>query len=320
MRSTLMAAVAAAFLAVVAAVLVAPAVSGQAEEKTLVSGWYKDRAVKYYDFGANTPLASGNTVQTAPIYVFIHGMNADGSPDFVAGQHNVVDDVPGDDGYSDLWQVMLVTVPDGYEPDSITSKDEIDAAGYEITETDMFVNCPIVPEGTTLEDGKPLVQGWNKGEEVFYPDFGQNSPTAIPIWVFIHGMNPDGTPDFVEGQQNIIDSVPGDPGYSAFWRVNMVTAPQDYVPNSIRSAADVLASDFPITQTDMVVNCPVTEVASAVAAPAPMTDAVPVAAPNAGTGPSGSSNAGMYGVLAGLLLAGAMTSGAAFALARRRAA
>ncbi|HZA23233.1 MAG TPA: hypothetical protein VFA32_11635 [Dehalococcoidia bacterium] len=229
-------------------------------EKRLVGGWYRDRAVEYYDFGANSAV-DGSMVGTAPIYVFIHGLNPDGSPQFVEGQHNVVDVVPGEEGYSDLWQVMLVTVPEGYEPDSITSKEQLDAAGYEIAATDMLVNCPIVPQGTTLEGGEELVQGWHDGEQVFYPDFGQNIPAAIPIWVYITGMDEQGNPQFVEGQNNIIDAVPGDPGYSAFWRVNLVTVPEGYEPNSIRSAAEVQAAGFTITVTDMVVNCPVIFVA-----------------------------------------------------------
>jgi hypothetical protein len=280
-----------AIVALLAAMVLpaASAVAGDEPPKqfSLVDGWYKDREVKYYDFGANTPLAEGSTVQTAPIYVFIHGMNADGSPDFVEGQHNIVDVVPGDTGYSDLWQVMLVTVPTDYEPDSITSKEQLDSSGFTITETDMFVNCPIVPAGSTLAEGPALTQGWYKGEEVFYPDFGMNNRSAIPIYVLIHGMNADGTPDFVEGQQNIIDSVPGDPGYSAFWQVMMVTVPADYEVNSIRSREAVIAAGFPITTTDMVVNCPVTDVA---AAPPPAGDTggagteEPVTVPDTGTG------------------------------------
>ena len=282
----------------------------QSTEFSLVSGWFRDREVKYYDFGMNTGLASGSTVESAPIYVFIHGMNADGTPDFVEGQHNIVDVRPGDDGYSDLWQVMMVTVPSDYEPDSITSKEEIDDAGLEVTATDMFVNCPIVPAGSTLEDGPALTQGWYKGEEVFYPDFGANSPVAIPIYVFIHGMNADGTPDFVEGQANIIDAVPGDAGYSAFWRVTMVTVPAGYTPNSIRSADAVTASGFTMTQTDLVVNCPVTEVAPASTAPPatgatpPAGTAPPVAAPDTGAGRPADGSGSWAWVALGLLAAG----------------
>lgn len=234
-----------------------PATPTGAQEMKLVSGWYRDQEVKYYDFGMNSP-HSGGSVATAPIYVLISGMNADGTPIFVEGQHNIVDVVTGDAGYSDLWQVMLVQVDDGYQPDSIKSKADLDASGLGITSTDMFVNCPIVPEGTTFEGGEELVQGWYKGNAVFYPDFGANPATAIPIWAFITGMDAEGNPQLVEGQHNIIDAVPEDEGYSAFWRVNLVTVPADYDADSIKSASDVAASGYEITQTDMAVNCPVT--------------------------------------------------------------
>jgi len=234
-----------------------PTSPAAAQEMKLVAGWYRGREVKYYDFGMNSP-HSGGSVATAPIYVLITGMNADGTPAFVAGQHNVVDAVPGDAGYSDLWQVMLVTVTGDYVADSIKSKADVDASGFAITSTDMFVNCPIVPEGTTFEGGEELVQGWYKGEPVFYPDFGANPASAIPIWVFITGMDAQGNPQFVDGQHNVIDAVPGDAGYSAFWRVNLVTVPADYEADSIKSASDVATSGHDSQQTDMAVNCPVT--------------------------------------------------------------
>ncbi|MEZ4522136.1 MAG: hypothetical protein R3A46_10920 [Thermomicrobiales bacterium] len=224
--------------------------------RMLVSGWYRGGEVEYYDFGMNTPLTEGDSVATAPIWVLVHEMMAGEDPQFVEGQHNIVDVVPGDDGYSDLWQVMLVEVPDDYEADSIRDASEISEMAYPVTETEMYVNCPIVPEGTELEGGEPLVQGWYQGQEVYYPDFGMNPPFAIPIWAFITGMDSDGNPIFVEGQHNIIDAVPGDDGYSAFWRVNLVMVDDEYEPDSIRDAADV-DEMYEITQTDLVVNCPV---------------------------------------------------------------
>lgn len=288
-----------------------PLANAQTAQKALVSGWFRDRQVKYYDFGTNTHLATNHVVSIQPIFVFIHGMNADGTPQMVEGQHNIVGVVPGDDGYSDLWQVTFVTVPQNYQPDSVRSAQDIRDAGYETTVTDMFVNCPIVPEGTTLEGGEELKQGWHNDEKVFYPDFGANPTNTQPIWVFIHGMNADGTPDLVQGQSNIIDTVPGDAGYSAFWQVNMVTVPAGYQPNSIKSAADVRSSGYPIAETQMVVNCPVTQVAGLTVAGMPST----------GTGPNGSGGSSLPYILIGTLAAlGALgASGAGFAFARRRA-
>ncbi|HWC29907.1 MAG TPA: hypothetical protein VG845_07490 [Dehalococcoidia bacterium] len=231
--------------------------TGSAKELKLIQGWYKGREVEYYDFGANTKLTTGSSIGTAPIYVMITGMNADGSPKFVEGQNNIIAVKPGDQGYSDLWRVMLVSVPASYKANELKSASAVMAARYGITETNMFVNCPVVAEGTTLEGGEKLVQGWYNGDEVFYPDFGANPPVAIPIWAFATGMDAQGNPKLVTGQNNIIDSTKGDPGYSAFWRVNLVMVPESYSANSIKSADAVRSSGHTVMQTDIVVNCPV---------------------------------------------------------------
>jgi hypothetical protein len=236
----------------------AEAPSGGGNELSLVTGWYRDNEVKYYDFGANTPLAEGSSVLTAPIYAFITGMDADGNPMFVDGQHNIVAVKPGDDGYSDLWNVNLVMVDDTYEADSVKAVADVMSGGFDVMETDIFVNCPIVDAGTTLEGGEALVQGWYNGEEVFYPDFGPNPPVALPIFAFITGMDANGDPMFVDGQHNIIDSIPSDAGYSAFWRVNLVMVDDTYEANTYTSADAVRGAGMETMQTDLVVNCPVT--------------------------------------------------------------
>ena len=225
----------------------------------LVHGWYKGMDVVYYDFGANTPITADGKVQTDDIFAFITGMDADGNPMFVAGQHNVIDTIPGDPGYSDLWHVHLVTVPSGYKADTIRTEADVMASGYPITETDILVNCPIVPPGSTTETGRGLTQGWYEGQKVYYFDYGMNPDIKAPIFALITGMDADGNPMFVDGQKNIIDVKPGDDGYSDFWHVHLVTVPEGYVANTFTSVADVMASGYPITETDILVNCPVIE-------------------------------------------------------------
>ena len=224
----------------------------------LVQGWYQGSQTFYYEFGANSPLAAdGLGVQPAPIYVLVTGFDADGNPQVVDGQHNIVDVIPGDAGYSDLWQVTFVTVPADYTANSITSADELAQMGYPQTAVEMYVNCPIVPAGSTLAEGGDLVQGWYKGQSVFYFEFGLNPPVTAPIYVLVTGFDADGNPQVVDGQANIIDVIPGNDGYSAFWKVNFVTVPADYTANTITAAADLLAMGYDITTTDVVVNCPV---------------------------------------------------------------
>ena len=233
---------------------------GPAKQFDLVHGWYRGDAITYYDFGMNS-VTNGAVVTPAPIWAFIHGMGASGNPMFVEGQHNIVGVVPGDAGYSDLWEVNFVVVPEEYEPDSITSAEDLTAMtssmGYEVITPGVLVNCPIVPAGSTLESGEQLTQGWYNGGAVYYPDFGMNPAVAIPIWVFVTGMDASGNPMFVEGQNNIIDAIPGDEGYSDFWHVRMVMVDDTYEANSITSAQAVADAGFEVVQAPMVVNCPV---------------------------------------------------------------
>lgn len=59
----------------------------------------------------------------------------------------------------------------------------------------------------------------------------------------------DEPPDMVEGQYNIYDSVPGMDKYSPIWQFNYVIVPHTYVPNTLRSEADCLASGYPIIKS-----------------------------------------------------------------------
>ncbi len=110
--------------------------------------------------------------------------------------------------------------------------------------------------------------------------------------------------------------------------MNFVTVPANYVPNAIRSAADVRASGYAVKQADVVVNCPVTTVSdvvqrspSAPAGAAAPSAAAPLTAPNAGNGGAlasdGGVNAALYAAVAAIALAGAAVTAGAVAVRRR---
>jgi hypothetical protein len=100
----------------------------------------------------------------------------------------------------------------------------------------------------------PRVDGWYRNTSVTYLDYGPQANVAVPILAFFRADSPT-TP--VAGQRNIIDTIPGQPGYSDFWRVHKVLVPAGYVANTIRSLGDAVASGYTIQETDVVVNCPV---------------------------------------------------------------
>jgi hypothetical protein len=101
-----------------------------------VIGFYRGNEVAYLDLGP-VRLRAGN--QTAPIWAFANGAE---------GQANVIDVVPGDEGYSPLWTVEMVTWTVGVAPRVLRSREEIEeaAAAGEVTiqKSSIVVNCPVV--------------------------------------------------------------------------------------------------------------------------------------------------------------------------------
>jgi hypothetical protein len=186
------------------------------------------QVVRYYNFDvqSRTP---------APIYVLFH--ESTGMP--VPGQLNIVDVKPGDDGYNDFWQVVRVTVPDGYIANTATSLEDLESAGYDMDVTSTLVNCPIVPEGSTASLGggaNGLTRGWYDGQVVHYFNFGEaplattpdGSVPISPIYVTFN-VNPDqpggGPPSGFRTEpgtsqtHNVTATAPASAGYSPLWEV-----------------------------------------------------------------------------------------------------
>lgn len=91
------------------------------------------------------------------------------------------------------------------------------------------------------------------GQRVKYYNFDIQSDVPAPIYVL---FSAGATVPFA-GQLNIVDVVPGDPGYSDFWRVHKVTVPAGYVANDLTSLAEIQAAGLAIEPTTMLVNCPI---------------------------------------------------------------
>jgi len=99
-----------------------------------------------------------------------------------------------------------------------------------------------------------LVHGWYNGTDITYLDFGPSVSIAAPILAFFQADAPNSS---VMGQSNVIDTIPGLPSYSDFWRVYKVLVPSNYAPNSIKSFDEALASGYTIEATNVIVNDPV---------------------------------------------------------------
>jgi hypothetical protein len=220
-------------------------------------------AVRYYNFDVQS-------TTPAPIYVLFH----EGADQPVPDQLNVVDAIPGDEGYNDFWHVHRVTVPSDYEANTVTSLADIEEAGYAMEATDTLVNCPVVPDGSTATerfgDGDAdLVEGWYRHEVVTYFQFTEAPLTAggggvpvSPIYVSFN-VNPgeDGggpgsgfmTEEMSDRTHNVVATLPGDGGYSPLWLVNVYDNADFEAVSDLDSATDaeILASGV------ATVNCPV---------------------------------------------------------------
>jgi hypothetical protein len=225
--------------------------------------------VAYYNFDVLP-------TKPAPIYVLFAGGTQ------VAGQLNVVDVLPGDPGYNDFWLITKVAVPSDYIANSVTSLAEIIAAGFATTPTNMLVNCPVVPAGSTAKlrytsEPSALQRGWYRDKIVNYFSFDEHAlmtatggtvPTA-PILVAFN-IDPDpnnamsGPPSgFVTEMgsmqtHNVISVLPTDSSYSPLWSVSA------YKSASFAAVSNwMTAFQAPIAAANLAnVNCPVVAVSS----------------------------------------------------------
>lgn len=220
--------------------------------------------IKYYNFDVQ-PTAP------APIYVLFR--QGESSP--VSGQLNIVNVVPGEQGYNDFWRIIKVTVPRDYVANTITSADEITRKGYPIEATSSIVNCPIVPEGSTARLGggaHGLTHGWYKDQVVAYFNFdeagisttqdGRVPLASIFVSFTVNPGQPNGGP--ASGfkteagslqTHNVAASLPLQGGYSPLWTVIPFNNTAFDAVHDLATAA--AAPSFPPAGN---VNCPIVEV------------------------------------------------------------
>ena len=110
-------------------------------------------------------------------------------------------------------------------------------------------NAPI-----DFDEGPFVTQGFGPdGQLVRYYNFDVQSPEPADIYVLF----PEGGDAPVEGQLNIVSVIPGDEGYTDFWRVVRVDVPEGYVANTVTSVEAITDRGFVMTPTTTLVNCPI---------------------------------------------------------------
>jgi hypothetical protein len=223
----------------------APAMAATPAKQPVVSGFFQGRTISYYDFGP-IKLKPGN--KTAPLWSVTNG---------AAGQHNIVNTVPGQPDYSPLWQINMVTFKAGTTPHLLKSKADVDAAvkagEVTVTSTKTVVNCPV------LGFGQKRVAGYSSGHLIHYLDLGpvKVAPgnAVAPLYTV---TNPVGAQQHNIAEENI---APGQTKYPALWGIIKVTFKAGIKPHLLTSYAQIRkaqsAGEVTIAKTTLVVNCPV---------------------------------------------------------------
>ncbi len=134
MRKALLVVATAGALAFAAAPATADSIHHFRQQAT--EGFYRGQTIEYLDFGA-VKLKPGNKV--APIWAVTNG---------VEDQYNIIDVVPGQAGYTPLWDVKLVTWKSGVAPRKLTSaaavRRAVSAGDATVKDAGMVVNCPVI--------------------------------------------------------------------------------------------------------------------------------------------------------------------------------
>jgi hypothetical protein len=223
----------------------APAGASASLEQPVVPGFFQGKSVGYFDYGP-IKLKPGNKV--APIWTVTNP---------AAGQHNIIDTVPGRAGYSPLWRVNKVTFKDGVTPRVLRSRTDVDAAveagDATVARTSTVVNCPV------LGFGQKKVAGFSRARLIHYYDLGpvKVAPgnAVVPLYTV---TNPVGTQ-----QHNITKDTlaPGQTKYPPLWGIVKVTFKAGVAPRLLTSYAQIAkanaAGQVTVTKTSLVVNCPV---------------------------------------------------------------
>jgi hypothetical protein len=99
-------------------------------------GFYRGHTIEYLDFGP-IKVKPGN--RTADLWSVTNG---------VKGQYNIIDTVPGQAGYTPLWDVNLVTWKAGVTPRLLTSaaaaRKALSAGEVTMKEAGVVVNGPVL--------------------------------------------------------------------------------------------------------------------------------------------------------------------------------
>ncbi len=196
----------------------------EAKNFSSVSGWHNGREVSWYNFeqaGAEV----GN------IYVLVTGYDNGQNPQPLQNQKDIFDRKKEEMQTVPFWRIQYVTVPGDYRADSAKSVSDIASHSWPTKDSGKIVNRPFIIESDTITPDRAKNSGWADGEQVHYWQFEDNvlrninddgKIAAGKVYTLISSYDSKGAPIRVPDQKDIVESVPGNVGYSPLKRIVFV--------------------------------------------------------------------------------------------------
>ena len=172
--------------------------------------------------------------------------------------------------YSAVWEVAIVVMGPNYNANDPMVR--IDSAAkllghpdiVTMYETNVHLNCPVVPMGSTTDAGSPpLEHVWFDGTVVALAPYEIEDGISHPQVMFKFEDPQGHTLPSETAPHLVMSRIPGMPFYSSFWEVWTVVVPAGVPFGSFRSLHDVQNSNLPIRSTKVRLNCPVVAVETA---------------------------------------------------------
>ena len=210
---------------------------------------------------------------TTPAPVYILYREDEDNP--VQDQLDIIDTLPGEQGYNDIRQVWKVWVPKDYVANTITDASMLQQAGYKMEKTDQLLNLAVVPDKSRarvrFKGGNPELQSaWYQGQVAKYFLFDEAPLSAsgdkVPVSPIYDGFTinpgqPGGEMEFCTDPNstqthNVVATAPGDKAYSPLWlRVVYDSAACASVHN-----LDTALKAKVVPARVLIINCPIVSI------------------------------------------------------------
>jgi len=168
----------------------------------------------------------------APVYILYH----EGEDKPVQNQLDIIDTLPGEQGYNDFRQVWKVWVPKDYVANTITDASMLQQAGYKMEKTHKLLNMAVVPDKSRARvrfngENPELQRAWYRDQVAKFFLFDEAplsvSGDKVPVSPIYDGFTinpgqPGGEMEFCTDPNttqthNVVATMPGDKAYSPLW-------------------------------------------------------------------------------------------------------